>query len=69
NAANEIAVASFLGGEIGFLDIAPVVEKTIYVVGSRPVDNIEDITEVDREARTMARDAIAGLTRRAAFSA
>ncbi|MGZ8996440.1 MAG: 1-deoxy-D-xylulose-5-phosphate reductoisomerase, partial [Rhodospirillales bacterium] len=69
NAANEIAVESFLGGEIGFLDIAPVAEKTIYAVGSRPVDNIEDITEVDREARTMARDAISGLTRRAAFSA
>src|SRR5512134_1251975 len=53
NAANEIAVESFLGGEIGFLDIAHVVEKTIYAVGSRAVDSIEDITEVDREARTM----------------
>lgn len=69
NAANEIAVESFLGGEIGFLDIAPVVEKTIYAVGSRPVDSIDEITEVDREARAMAREAISGLARRAAFSA
>ena len=52
-----------------FLDIAPVVEKTIYAVGSRPVDSIDEITEVDREARAMAREAISGLARRAAFSA
>jgi 1-deoxy-D-xylulose-5-phosphate reductoisomerase len=69
NAANEIAVESFLGSEIGFLDIAPVVEKTIYAVGSRPVDSIEDITDVDREARIAARETISGLSRRAAFSA
>ncbi|HRK95244.1 MAG TPA: 1-deoxy-D-xylulose-5-phosphate reductoisomerase, partial [Rhodospirillales bacterium] len=69
NAANEIAVESFLAGEIGFLDIAPVVEQTIYAIGSRPVDSIEDITEIDGEARSMAREAIAGLSRRAAFSA
>ena len=29
NAANEIAVGAFRGGEIGFLDIAPMVEETI----------------------------------------
>jgi 1-deoxy-D-xylulose-5-phosphate reductoisomerase len=69
NAANEIAVGSFLAGEIGFLDIAPVAEKTIYAVGSRRVDSIDDVTEVDREARATARGAIAALTRRTAFSA
>jgi 1-deoxy-D-xylulose-5-phosphate reductoisomerase len=69
NAANEIAVASFLASEIGFLDIAPVVEQTIYAIGSRPVDGIEDITEIDGEARAVARDVIAGLARRTAVSA
>jgi 1-deoxy-D-xylulose-5-phosphate reductoisomerase len=29
NAANEIAVGAFLGGAIGFLDIAPTVEETL----------------------------------------
>jgi 1-deoxy-D-xylulose-5-phosphate reductoisomerase len=69
NAANEIAVGSFLAGEIGFLDIAPVVEKTIYAVGSRAVASIEDVTNVDHEGRRTARDAIADLSQRAAYSA
>ena len=35
NAANEVAVGSFLAGRIGFLDIAAVVEETM-LSGRRP---------------------------------
>ena len=38
NAANEIAVGGFLRGEIGLLDIVPVVERTIETVIERPGD-------------------------------
>jgi 1-deoxy-D-xylulose-5-phosphate reductoisomerase len=68
NAANEIAVGSFLAGEIGFLDIAPVVEKTIYSVGTRAVGSIDEITAVDHEARQQAQTVIANQTRRTAYS-
>ncbi len=36
NAANEVAVASFLAGEIGFLTIARVVEETMYATRLPP---------------------------------
>lgn len=33
NAANEVAVEAFLGGKIGFMDIAEVIERTIQGLG------------------------------------
>lgn len=61
NAANEVAVARFLAGEVGFLDIAAIVEHTLDTVGDRtasqPLNTLEDVLAMDREARRVARAA------------
>lgn len=54
NAANEIAVAAFLAGRIGFLDIARVVEETLNQVPNRPVETLDTVREVDATARRAA---------------
>lgn len=54
NGANEIAVESFLKGNIGFLDIPDLIEKTMASHDSHPIDSIETVMEVDRWARDMA---------------
>lgn len=53
NAANEVSVGLFLKGEIGFTDIAHIVEKLmkIHTVNINPC--LDDIIEVDRWARDM----------------
>lgn len=59
NAANEIAVQAFLGRRIGFLDIARVVEETLSTRApnhSGPVDDVEGILDVDRQARDLAQN-------------
>ena len=54
NAANEVAVDGFLGGRVGFLDIARVVEGTLSaLVGPVPA-SIEDVRAIDAEARIRA---------------
>ena len=61
NAADEIAVAGFLEGRIGFLDIADVVEATVGAVGARPLASVQDVVAVDAEARRVAAGIVAGL--------
>ncbi len=60
NAANEVAVEGFLARKLGFLDIAKVVERTLEAMPERPARTIEDVWELDREARRRAA-AMAGL--------
>jgi 1-deoxy-D-xylulose-5-phosphate reductoisomerase len=59
NAANEIAVQGFLGGEIGFLDIVAVVSGTLETVPSGSVSTLEDVVAIDRAAREAARGQVA----------
>jgi 1-deoxy-D-xylulose-5-phosphate reductoisomerase len=59
NAANEVAVASFLDGLLPFLGIADVVERTLSAVSTPPVETLEELVAVDAEARRVA----AALTR------
>jgi 1-deoxy-D-xylulose-5-phosphate reductoisomerase len=54
NAANEIAVASFLEDRIGFLDIASVASETLAGYAPPVPRSIEEVLEVDREARAIA---------------
>ena len=54
NAANEVAVAAFLGGRIGFLDIASVVEETLADVDGAPARDLDDLVAADTEARRLA---------------
>jgi 1-deoxy-D-xylulose-5-phosphate reductoisomerase len=58
NAANEVAVAAFLDGRMGFLDIAAVVEKCLTRLGDEPVESIDDVYACDAEARRFAAEAI-----------
>ena len=51
NAANEVAVNSFLAGEIGFLDIARVVEDCLGLVPSATPTGLEHVLEADSMAR------------------
>ena len=59
NAANEVAVEAFLGGRIGFLDIARLVGATLDRIPSRPISSLSEVDEVDRDARRMAESLIA----------
>jgi 1-deoxy-D-xylulose-5-phosphate reductoisomerase len=56
NAANEIAVAAFLEGKIGFLDIAATVETVIDRSNVAPVRSLDDVCAVDAAARAQALD-------------
>jgi 1-deoxy-D-xylulose-5-phosphate reductoisomerase len=58
NAANEIAVASFLDGGLPYLQIPVIVEKTLNAIQNSSVDSLEVILEVDAHARRVARDFI-----------
>ncbi|MGZ8361492.1 MAG: 1-deoxy-D-xylulose-5-phosphate reductoisomerase [Allosphingosinicella sp.] len=54
NAANEIAVASFLESRIGFLDIASVVGEVLAIYDPGGPSSIDEVLEIDREARRVA---------------
>jgi 1-deoxy-D-xylulose-5-phosphate reductoisomerase len=58
NAANEIAVASFLESRIGFLDIATLVGEVLAAFAPGAPASIDAVLEVDREARRVASDLI-----------
>ena len=58
NAANEVAVAAFLDGRIGFLDTASVVEETLSRVDGSPARDLDDLVAADDEARQLALGAL-----------
>ena len=62
NAANETAVHAFLGGEIGFLDIAATVERTLEQLPGGNLDSLEDVYDLDKAARATAAQIVAKRT-------
>ena len=56
NAANEVAVQGFLDGRLGFLDIAEVVERTLEWMSAAPLNGLDDVWQMDNEARRIAID-------------
>jgi 1-deoxy-D-xylulose-5-phosphate reductoisomerase len=52
NAANEVAVATFLDGKISFPDISKLVEMALQENESPAPRSIEDVFEIDRKVRT-----------------
>ena len=58
NAANEIAVEKFLSGEIGFLQIAELVEKCMQEHDVCAVESIEQLIEIDRKTREYAKSIV-----------
>jgi 1-deoxy-D-xylulose-5-phosphate reductoisomerase len=61
NAANEVAVAAFLEGRIGFLDIAAHVEDVLGHVDGDPAGDLDELVEVDRRARELLRRRLDGV--------
>lgn len=61
NAANEVAVQSFLEREIGFRDIDRVIAQVMDAVPHGPAPSIEAVLAQDARARAAAQDVIARL--------
>jgi 1-deoxy-D-xylulose-5-phosphate reductoisomerase len=56
NAANEIAVYAFLAGQLPFLGIPEVIERTLDGLPPQPVRHFSDLYRADAEARDRARE-------------
>lgn len=54
NAANEVAVAAFLGGRIGFLEIAAIVADTLASFDPEAPQSLDAVLAIDAEARVRA---------------
>ena len=63
NAANEVAVAAFLGEEIGFLDIAAITEQVLDMTerdySSAQISCLADALDADERARARASECVA----------
>ncbi|MFZ4689750.1 MAG: 1-deoxy-D-xylulose-5-phosphate reductoisomerase [Polymorphobacter sp.] len=55
NAANEVAVAAFIAGQVNFLDIDAIVAETLARVASGPVGCLGEVVAIDGQARAEAR--------------
>ena len=71
NAAKEIALDRFIAGEIGFMDMAGLVETTLEQLASQSGfanadPSLEDVLQMDHLARVRAAEAAEQLTRRRA---
>jgi 1-deoxy-D-xylulose-5-phosphate reductoisomerase len=64
NAANEVAVSGFLNGKIRFPEMADVVAGALEALGGRPMGSLQDVLQVDLEARDVAEAEIDRLNRR-----
>ena len=54
NAANEVAVAFFLEGRLGFWDIQACVRETLNAVAAEPMLDLPQVMDADRRARAFA---------------
>jgi len=58
NAANEVAVASFLAGRSGFTDIVPIVQEALEEADFVNPRSIGDVLEIDRRVRSRVESAM-----------
>jgi 1-deoxy-D-xylulose-5-phosphate reductoisomerase len=65
NAADEVAVAAFLAGSIGFNQIPTVIEETVSASNSEKLGTIAKVLEADAEARRYAQERILGINKKA----
>jgi 1-deoxy-D-xylulose-5-phosphate reductoisomerase len=61
NASNEIAVSAFLEGELSFLGIAEVIERSLEQLPAEPVRHFSDLYRSDAAARELARELVEGV--------
>jgi 1-deoxy-D-xylulose-5-phosphate reductoisomerase len=60
NAADEVAVAAFLEGKIGFNDIPRIIEDVLAVTNARHLESIKEVLNADTEARSLAQRQVTG---------
>ncbi len=65
NAADEVAVAAFLEGTIGFNDIPRIIETVLDATESGKLESIAEVLAADAEARRSAHERVAGSGRSA----
>ena len=58
NAANEVAVHAFLGGQLPFTGIAEVIERTLNALPGQPIHSFDVLYETDHRARELAAEAL-----------
>ena len=56
NASNEVAVAGFLAGNLGFLDIPRVVAETLDKMPVGAIGSVDDVLSVDAAARQVTEE-------------
>jgi len=61
NAANEIAVDNFLKNNISFIQITEIVEKTLNIISTSLLTSIEQVYDIDKEARKIASQIITNI--------
>ena len=61
NGANEVAVASFLGGRIKYIDIAHVIQQTLSRVTFVAHPSVEDYALSNEESRRIAEEIVRGI--------
>jgi 1-deoxy-D-xylulose-5-phosphate reductoisomerase len=61
NASNEIAVSAFLEGELSFLGIAEVIERSLEQLPAEPVRHFSDLYRSDAAARELALELVEGV--------
>jgi 1-deoxy-D-xylulose-5-phosphate reductoisomerase len=61
NAADEVAVAAFLEGGIGFLDIPATIKMVVGETPTRVPESIKEVLEMDTDARRRAHGQIGRL--------
>lgn len=64
NAADEVAVAAFLEGEIRFDGIPRIIEETLSATGAGSLESIAQVLEADTEARRYARQKVSDLSKK-----
>ncbi|HBN13734.1 MAG: 1-deoxy-D-xylulose-5-phosphate reductoisomerase [Gammaproteobacteria bacterium] len=64
NAANEVAVAAFLGRRVAFTDISRIIAATLEQITCRGPVSLAMIQEMDTQARSVAGELVATLQRR-----
>jgi 1-deoxy-D-xylulose-5-phosphate reductoisomerase len=63
NAADEVAVAAFLDGKIGFLEIPRIIEQAVAASNSGTLSLIAEVLEADAEARRYAQELVLGISK------
>jgi 1-deoxy-D-xylulose-5-phosphate reductoisomerase len=63
NAADEVAVAAFLAGKIGFTAIPALIERVLQTMPAVQPTHFEDLFAVDAEARRRTEEEVGGLAR------